>query len=85
MGYVLAKCLERHDPMNTVCAEDAELAFIVAAEIDQAAAALAGAGQRYLVDGANALPIFIFKQHHRLAGHRCGQAQIGELDNLAKD
>jgi hypothetical protein len=44
VGYELAKCLECHDPMNTVRAKDAELAFIVAAEVHQATTTLAAAG-----------------------------------------
>ena len=36
--------LKRHDPVNTICPEDAELSFVVTAKVDEAAATLAGAG-----------------------------------------
>jgi hypothetical protein len=77
--------LERYNPVNAIGAKDAEPAFIVAAEINQAAMALAGTGERHLVNRTNALPIFILEQDNRLAGHRGGQAKIRELDNLAGD
>jgi hypothetical protein len=77
--------LKRYNPMNAIGAKDAEPAFIVAAEINQAAMALAGTGERHLVNRSNALPIFILEQDNRLAGHRGGQAKIRELDNLAGD
>ena len=36
--------LKRHDPVNTIRPEDAELAFIVTAKVNEAVATLAGAG-----------------------------------------
>jgi hypothetical protein len=36
--------LNRYNTVNAVSPEDAELAFVVAAEVDEAAAALAGTG-----------------------------------------
>jgi hypothetical protein len=63
------RCLECDDPMNAVCAKDAELAFVVAAKIDLAAATLPCTGERHLMDGALSLQIFVFEQHDRLACH----------------
>jgi hypothetical protein len=37
------------------------------------------------VDRPDALPVLILEQHNGLAGHRCGQAKIRELDDLAVD
>jgi hypothetical protein len=37
------------------------------------------------VDRPDALPVFILEQHNGLARHRCGQAKIRELDDLAVD
>ncbi len=36
--------LEGHNTVNTVGAEDAEFAFVIAAEVDEAAATLTSAG-----------------------------------------
>ena len=36
--------LECHDTVNTIGAEDAELAFVITAEVDETAVTLAGAG-----------------------------------------
>jgi hypothetical protein len=36
--------LKRHDPVNTICPEDAELSLVVTAEVDETAATLPGAG-----------------------------------------
>ena len=36
--------LECHDTVNTIGAEDAELAFVITAEVDEAATTLASAG-----------------------------------------
>jgi hypothetical protein len=74
--------LERYHPVNAICAENAELAFVVTAKVNQAAATLPGAGERYLMDRSDALPVLILKQHHRLTRHRCRQAKIRELDHF---
>ena len=71
--------------MNTIRAEDAEFALVIAAKIDQTTATPAGAGQCHLVDRSNALAVFILKQHDGLTRHRCRQAKIRELDHLAGD
>jgi hypothetical protein len=36
--------LKRHDPVNTICPEDAELPLVVTAKVDETAATLPGAG-----------------------------------------
>ncbi len=76
-GYrsgVYEKDLESDNPVNTIRAEDAELALVIAAKIDQTTATPAGAGQCHLVDRSNALAVFILKQHDGLTRHRCRQA-----------
>jgi len=40
----LTVSLECHDTVNTIGAEDAELAFVITAEVDEAATALTSAG-----------------------------------------
>ena len=40
----LTVSLECHDTVNTIGAEDAELAFVITAEVDEAATTLASAG-----------------------------------------
>lgn len=42
--------LESYNPVNAICPEDAELALVIAAEIDKTTTAPASAGQRDLVD-----------------------------------
>jgi hypothetical protein len=74
--------LERDNPVNAIRAEDAELPLVIAAKIDKTTAALASAGQRHLVDRSDALPVFIFKQHDRLARHRCRQAEIRKCNHV---
>jgi hypothetical protein len=66
--------LESHNPVNAVCPEDAELALVIAAKVDQTTTTPASAGQRHLVDRTDALPILILKQNDRLTRHRCRQA-----------
>jgi hypothetical protein len=70
----MKKLLESDNPVNAIRPEDAELALVIAAEVDETTTAPAGAGQRHLVDRTDALPVFIFKQHDRLTRHRCRQA-----------
>jgi hypothetical protein len=53
--------LEGYNPVNAISPEDAELALAIAAKVDEAAATLAGAGERHLVDGSGSLPLFILK------------------------
>jgi hypothetical protein len=78
------KCfLESYNPVNAIGPEDAELALVIAAKVNQAATTLAGAGQRHLVDRSDALPVFILKQNDRLTCHRCRQAEIREFNHLA--
>src|ERR1700722_8468108 len=36
--------LKRHDPVNTICPEDAELSLVVTAKVDETSATLPGAG-----------------------------------------
>ena len=36
--------LKRHDPVNKICPEDAELSLVVTAKVDKATTTLAGAG-----------------------------------------
>ena len=74
--------LESDNPVNAIRAEDAELPLVIAAKIDKTTAALASAGQRHLVDRSDALPVFIFKQHDRLARHRCRQAEIRKCNHV---
>jgi hypothetical protein len=71
--------------MNAICAKNAELALVITAEVDQAAATLAGACQRHLVDRSDALPVFILEQYNRLARHRRGQAKIRKLNYVARN
>ena len=66
--------LESYNPMNAIRPEDAELALVIAAKIDQATTAAARAGQRHLVDRTDALAVLVFEQHDRLTRHRCRQA-----------
>ena len=66
--------LESYNPVNAIRTEDAELALVIAAKVDEATTAPASAGQRDLVDRADALPVLVFEQHDRLASHRCRQA-----------
>jgi hypothetical protein len=77
--------LETHNPMNAVRPEDTEFALAIAAKVGEASAALAGAGECHLVDGAGSQPVFILEQDHRLTLHRCGQAKIRKFHNLARD
>jgi hypothetical protein len=63
--------LERDNAVNTVGAEDAELAFVITAKVDETAATLTRARQRHLVNRSDALPVFIFKQDNRLTCHGC--------------
>jgi hypothetical protein len=42
-GVNRRRSLEGDHPMNAVCTEDTELAFVIAAKVNQAAATLAGA------------------------------------------
>ena len=74
--------LEGNDPVNTVSPENAELTFVVTAEIDTAATPLTGAGERHLVNGPDAKAVFVFEQHHRLARHRHGQAKSGKFNQF---
>jgi hypothetical protein len=71
--------------VNAIRAEDAELALVIAAKVNEAATTFARTGQRYLVNRSNALAVFILKQHNRLARHRRGQTKIGEFNQLAGD
>ena len=71
--------------MNAIRAEDAELALVIAAKVDETTTTFARTGQRYLVNRANALAVFILKQHHGLARHGRGQTKIGEFNQLAGD
>ena len=41
---VVTARLERYHPVNAICTEDAELAFVIAAKVNQATTTLAGAG-----------------------------------------
>ena len=66
--------LESDNPVDAICPEDAELAFVIAAKVDQTTTAPASAGQRHLVDRTDALPVLVFEQHDRLTRHRCRQA-----------
>jgi hypothetical protein len=75
--------LECNNAMNEISAEDAELTLVVAAEIDEAAAALAGTGQGHLVNRSHARPIFILKQNHGLTRHRGGETKVSKLDDFA--
>jgi hypothetical protein len=70
----MKKILESDNPVNAIRPEYAELALVIAAEVDETTTPPAGAGQRHLVDRTDALPVFIFEQHDRLTRHRCGQA-----------
>jgi hypothetical protein len=74
--------LERDNPVNAIRAEDAELPLVIAAKIDETTTTPARAGQRYLVDRSDALPVFIFKQHDRLTRHRCRQAEIRKCNHV---
>jgi hypothetical protein len=66
--------LESDNAVNAICPEDAELALVIATKIDQTTAAPPGAGQRYLVDRTDPLPVLVFEQHERLTRHRRRQA-----------
>jgi hypothetical protein len=74
--------LQSDNPVNAIRAEDAELPLVIAAKIDKTTTTLARAGQRYLVDRSDALPVFIFEQHDRLARHRCRQAEIRKCNHV---
>jgi len=67
----MKKLLESDNPVNAICPEDAELALVIAAKIDQTTTTPASAGQRHLVDRTDALPVLVFEQHDRLTRHRC--------------
>ncbi len=67
----MKKPLESDNPVNAIRPEDAELALVIAAKIDQTTTTLASAGQRHLVDRTDALPVLVFEQHDRLTRHRC--------------
>ena len=64
--------LEGDNAVNAVGAKDLELAFIVAAKINVAAGTFARARERDLVNRADSIAVFVFKQNHRLAGDRRG-------------
>ena len=74
--------LECNNAMNEISAEDAELTLVVAAEIDEASAALAGTGQGHLVYRSHARPMLILKQNHRLTRHRGGETKVSKLDDF---
>ena len=80
-----AASLERYNPVNAISPEDAELALVITAEVNEAAMSLTGAGERHLVNRSNALPVFILEQHNGLALHRGGQTKIRKFDNLGED
>ena len=67
----MKKILESDNPVNAIRPEDAELALVIAAEVDETTTPPAGAGQRHLVDRTDALAILVFEQHDRLTRHRC--------------
>jgi hypothetical protein len=67
----MKKVLESDNPVNAIRPEDAELALVIAAKIDQTTTTPASAGQRHLVDRTDALPVLVFEQHDRLTRHRC--------------
>jgi hypothetical protein len=67
----MKKILESDNPVNAIRPEDAELALVIAAKVDQATTAPACTGQRHLVDRTDALAILVFEQHDRLTRHRC--------------
>ena len=84
-GSLMRRNLESDNPVNAIRAEDAELALVIAAKVDETTATPASAGQRHLVDRSDALPVFVFKQHDRLARHRCRQAEIRECNHVTGD
>jgi hypothetical protein len=67
----MKKFLKSNNPVNAIRPEDAELALVIAAKVDQATTTPACAGQRHLVDRTDALAILVFEQHDRLTRHRC--------------
>jgi hypothetical protein len=67
----MKKLLKSNNPVNAIRPEDAELALVIAAKVDQATTTPACAGQRHLVDRPDALAILVFEQHDRLTRHRC--------------
>jgi hypothetical protein len=75
--------LQGYDSMNAIGAKHAKLTLVVPTEIDLATAALRGAGQRNLVNGAHTLAIFIFKKNNRLSSHGRREAKVGKFNNLA--
>jgi hypothetical protein len=77
--------LERNHAVDAVCPENAEFALVVTTKVDETAAALAGAGQGYLVNRPNAELVLVLDQDQGLARHRSGKAKIRELDDLAGD
>ena len=70
----MKEVLESDNPVNAIRPEDAELALVIAAKIDQTTTTPASAGQRHLVDRTDALPVLLFEQHDRLTRHRGRQA-----------
>jgi hypothetical protein len=71
--------------VNAISPENAELALVITAEVDETAVSLTGAGERHLVNRSNAVPVFILEQHNGLARQRGGQTKIRKFDNLAED
>jgi hypothetical protein len=80
---MLGKRLQGYNPVNGVGAKHAELTLVISAEVNLAAATFGGAGQSYLVNGAYALAIFVFKQNNRLSRHGRREAKVGKLNYLA--
>jgi hypothetical protein len=69
--------------VDAICPENAELAFVITAEVDVTATALASAGQRNLVNGSHAATILVLKQDNRLTGYGRRQTKLSKLDNFA--
>jgi hypothetical protein len=74
--------LQGYNPVNAICPEDAELALVIAAKVDQTPTATARAGQRDLMDRTYALAILVFEEHERLTRHRGRQAQVFECNHV---
>ncbi len=81
--WEIGERLECYDTVNAIGAKNTELSFVVPAKINLATAALGGTGQRYLVNGAHALAVFVFKQNNRLSRHGRRKTKVGKFNDLA--
>ena len=81
----MKKILESNHPVDAIRPEDAELALVIPAEIDETTTAPSGAGQSDLMDRPHALPVFIFKQNKRLTRHRRRQTEVRKCNQVTAD